>query len=336
MFGYPAEAWESDEFFPTVIHPDDRDRVLQDHIEVFAEGRDRWSWDFRIIAADGRTVWVHDEAVVVKDEDGKAAYVQGFIQDVTEEREAAAEVRRQKSYFEALVDASPVAIVVMDREEQVTAWNPAAERLFGYDADEAVGRHIDDLIFSEDRRAEGKVTTTEARDRGRSERIGQRTRRDGRMVDVEIVVVPLRIDGEHVGYYAIYHDITELSDARKAAETANQAKSAFLAAMSHEIRTPMNAIIGMSGLLVDTPMRDDQREYAETIRTSGEALLTIINDILDFSKIEAGRVDLEAQPFAPHRVIEGAMDVLAPTAAKKGIKLAYEPAARHASTLANA
>ncbi len=325
MFGYPAEAWTRDDFFESILHPDDRARVQADHEAAFERGDERWAWDFRVIAADGRTVWVHDEAVVVKDEQGIAQYVQGFMQDVTEERLAEAEVRRQKSYFEALVDASPVAIVVMDRDEIVTAWNPAAERLFGYGPAEAIGTHIDDLIFSAERRSEGAITTTEAREQGRSQRIGQRRRRDGRMVDVEIVVVPLRIDGEHVGYYAIYHDISELEEARKAAEGANQAKSAFLAAMSHEIRTPMNAIIGMSGLLSESTLTDEQHEYAETIRVSGEALLTIINDILDFSKIEAGRVELEEVPFAPHRVIEGALDVLAPAAAAKGIELAYEP-----------
>jgi len=324
MFGYPVEAWESDSFFPSILHPDDRDRVLRAHVDVFQRGDDRWSWDFRVIAADGRTVWVHDEAVVVRDDAGRALYVQGFMQDVTEERTAAAEVSRQKQYFEALVDASPVAIVVMDRDEVVTAWNPTAERLFGYDAAEATGRHIDDLILPEERRTEGAVTTTEARETGRAQRIGQRMRKDGRMVDVEIVAVPLRLDDEHVGYYAIYHDITELEEARKAAEGANHAKSAFLAAMSHEIRTPMNAIIGMSGLLVDSDLDAEQRDYAETIRESGDALLTIINDILDFSKIEAGKVVLESEPYSLQSVVEGALDVLAPTAAAKGIELVYE------------
>ena len=135
------------------------------------------------------------------------------------------EIGRQKQYFESLVDISPVAVVTMDRDEVVSGWNPAAERLFGYSAQDAIGATIDSLVIKSSEYAdEGQAIVREALEQGRAHRLTRRMRADGKFVEVEIDIVPLVVDGDHQGYYAIYHDVTELQEARRSADAANEAE----------------------------------------------------------------------------------------------------------------
>ncbi|NJN36444.1 MAG: PAS domain S-box protein [Nitrospiraceae bacterium] len=167
-------------------------------------------------------------------------------------------------------------------------------------------------------------------------------RRDGQEFPVEIAMRPLPAEGSLI-FSAFVRDITSRKEAERAlqgyaqqlerinrqldaaltdAKAATEAKSSFLATMSHEIRTPMNGVIGMTNLLLETTLTDEQREYAETVRTCGDHLLTIINDILDFSKIEAGKLDLEMIEFDLRLAIDESLDLVAERASSKGLNLA--------------
>ncbi len=237
---------------------------------------------------------------------------------------------RQKQYFEELVLNSPVAVVTLDADHNAVACNPAFERLFGYTEAEVRGRNLDDLITTEATRAQAVAYTQQALSQRPVKVISQRRRKDHTLVDVEVLGVPIVVDGERVGLMALYHDITELLLARREAEAANSAKSQFLASMSHELRTPLNAIIGYSEMLEEELQERGDAQLLpdlQRIHAAGKHLLSLINDVLDLSKIEAGKMELLAETFAVRPMLEDVLTTVQPLVAKNGNTLVLDCAA---------
>jgi PAS domain S-box-containing protein len=218
----------------------------------------------------------------------------------------------------------------------VTSWNHGAELLFGYTAAEMVGRSIDVLVPPDRRSEEDELRGRVARGLEVEQQETVRLRKDRTPVDVSVTLSPIEdAAGVITGIASICRDVTdrnraqaalmereaELAMARDQALEASRLKSDFLANMSHEIRTPMNAVIGLTGLLLDSTLSSEQRQYAGAVRSAGEALLEIINDLLDFSKIEAGKLRLEVMDFELRAVVDEVGDLLAAEAHEKGLAL---------------
>ncbi|HMA43575.1 MAG TPA: response regulator [Gemmatimonadales bacterium] len=232
--------------------------------------------------------------------------------------------QEQRQYFAELVLNSPVAIVTLDVDHRVVSCNPAFEKMYGYREAEVIGQNLDDLITTETTRTEAVGYTEQALARRAVKVISQRRRKDGSLVDVEVLGVPVIVNGRRVGLMALYHDITELLSARRDAEAANSAKSQFLASMSHELRTPLNAIIGYSEMLQeDAAERGDSAAVPDLqkIHAAGKHLLALINDVLDLSKIEAGKMELHLETFVLAPLLEQVATTVRPLVAKNGNRL---------------
>jgi PAS domain S-box-containing protein len=207
--------------------------------------------------------------------------------------------------------------------------NPAVERVSGYTADECMAMRDYPLpmVHPDDRDDFLARLTADAKERGNDHEF-RLLHKDGQVSWASISWQPIfDSDGVNLGRRSSIHDVTErrraadaMQQAKEAAEAASRAKSDFLANMSHEIRTPMVGVIGMTGLLLDTDLTEQQHEYVDTIRSSGDALLDVINDILDYSKIEANRMELEITGFDLRATTEEVADMLALRAFEKGLQ----------------
>ncbi|HET6842562.1 MAG TPA: response regulator [Candidatus Angelobacter sp.] len=340
------------EEYLALVHPEDRESVVWQIQEMLATHR---VCDFtkRIVRPDGQIRTVRCVGVPATTQEGTFQRYVGTGMDVTEQEhlikalrkseeelekrvwERTQEISVQKLRFQQLFENAPVGIVMLDAQGRVIAVNRVFEAMFQFTSEELFHKRIIDAIVPDSHRAESEDIASRLRlsQFGRWETI--RRRRDGSLIPVEMYGVPIASEGRMEGMYGMYVDISqrkhtqdELKKAKESAESANYAKSVFLATMSHEIRTPMNGILGLTELLLDTPLTPEQRSDLGMVKTSADSLLTVINDVLDFSKIEAGKLEFERTSFDLRQTLGEAMRPLAFQSGKKNLELVFEVGAR--------
>ncbi|MDB6154612.1 MAG: barA 3 [Chthoniobacteraceae bacterium] len=313
------------------VHPADRaefDRVVLSAIET----RVPYEIEHRVVRPDGteRHLLSRGRPATVNGDRGEHYF--GTIMDVTTVKLAEQALLRTETRYRQVVESVREVIFQTDIEGRLTLLNPAWTELTKRSVHSSLGRRLIDLIPSEHATQIEKVLAALLIDELSvcQERVAI-VSSDGSPRWFEMLARSVTGSaGKIEGIAGSLHDVTqsflleeEMRRAREAAEAANRAKSDFLATMSHEIRTPMNGVIGMTGVLLETPLNTEQHDFVETIRTSGESLLEVINAILDFSKIESERMEVECQPFEVGQVVEEVTDLFGRTASMKGVELTY-------------
>ncbi|MGB7442718.1 MAG: response regulator [Coleofasciculaceae cyanobacterium] len=243
-------------------------------------------------------------------------------------------LRESQQRLSFLVQATPLVVLEWNMNGEVLAWNPAAERVFGYSAAEIIGKRWFDLILPENTKIRiEKICQQLLTEKTRNHSINKNLTKDGKTIICEWYNTPLLNEQDSlIGIASIGLNITKrkhaeeaLRRAKEAAEAANRAKSEFLAAMSHELRTPLNAILGFSQILSrDESLTLEYREYLGIINRSGEHLLELINDILSMSKIEAGRITLKENCFDLHWLLDSLEEMFSLKANSQGLTLQFE------------
>ncbi|NJN16944.1 MAG: PAS domain S-box protein [Oscillochloris sp.] len=335
--GYTNQEIEQAGGWSALIDPADISISQARAERIFAGGDD--VSEFRIRTKSGATRWIRDYARAVCDAEGRVVQIIGAVHDITAQRHTEDALRTSEQRYRTVVGALSEGIILKNADGTIETCNPSAERTLGMPEAQIRGRSNLDLDW-QTIREDGTPFPGHEHPAEHVLRTGVPQanvvmglyRADGMLRWLSVNAQPLWLPGMAQPYAVVasFSDITErkeaegrLHAAKEAAEAAARSRGAFLAAMSHEIRTPMNAVIGMTGLLLDTELNEEQYEYAETVRRSGEALLNLINDILDYSKIEAGRLELEELDFDLRLELEDVLDLLAESAEARAIQLAY-------------
>lgn len=239
------------------------------------------------------------------------------------------ELQAQRDFAYQVMDNMGQGLVLAQTDWTIDYCNPAFAELLGREPQDIIGTSALDLVYEPNPKLVKTVRQRWLKGKTQSHEIPMK-HADGSKIYTLMTAVPRWRDGRVDGSIAVMTDLTkrkaieqELAHARDQAVEAARLKSEFLANMSHEIRTPLNAVIGMTSLLLDTRLDPEQREFAATIRSSSDVLLSLINDILDFSKIEAGKLELEKRPFDLRDCVEEALDVVVNKASEKGLEIAY-------------
>lgn len=313
--------------FVSFVDADDRSVLVGDFMALIALKQKEYQGELRYIAADGSPRWVEVRAQLQYRDDGGFNGAFGVLTDVSERRLAEQELARQRDFALQIMNNMAQGLAVTAGDGRLEYVNPAFSRMLGYAPPALIGRRLEDYMPPENRPA--LTAARERRQGGHASTYESRLRRnDGAILYALITDAPRVRDGEVIGSIIVVTDLTErkhmeeaLAAARDQALEASRLKSEFLATMSHEIRTPMNSILGMTELLLDTELDDEQRELAEGAQDAAQALLAIIDDILDFSKIEAGKLIFEDIEFEVAQVVQKAADLLAAKARAKNLEL---------------